>query len=72
MIAACPKCAARYRIDKEKLGEGGARLRCSRCESVFRVRPPTEATAGVQADPPKAAAPAEKEKQHEQICTLRG
>ncbi|MCP5057426.1 MAG: hypothetical protein GY937_11975 [bacterium] len=62
MIAACPKCAARYRIDKEKLGEGGARLRCSRCESVFRVRPPTEATAGVQADPPKAAAPAEKKK----------
>ena len=40
MIAACPKCSARYRIDREKLGDGGVRLRCSRCESVFRVRAP--------------------------------
>jgi predicted Zn finger-like uncharacterized protein len=40
MIAACPKCSARYRIEKGKLRPEGARLRCSRCEAVFRVRPP--------------------------------
>ena len=40
MIAACPSCGARYRIDTAKLRPEGARLRCSRCENVFRVRPP--------------------------------
>ena len=40
MIAACPKCSARYRIERGKLRPEGARLRCSRCEAVFRVRPP--------------------------------
>ena len=43
MIAACPKCSARYRIEKGKLGPEGARLKCSRCEAVFRVRPPATA-----------------------------
>jgi predicted Zn finger-like uncharacterized protein len=39
MIAGCPTCAARYRIDTAKLRPEGARLRCSRCETVFRVQP---------------------------------
>jgi predicted Zn finger-like uncharacterized protein len=57
MIAACPTCGARYRIDVSKLRPEGARLRCARCEAVFRVRPPVEpepsrATAG--ASPPPA------------------
>lgn len=60
MIAACPKCAARYRIDRAKLGEGGARLRCSRCESVFRVRAPAEKSAAAPAAPTQEQAPAEK------------
>jgi predicted Zn finger-like uncharacterized protein len=38
MIAACPKCAARYRIDDGRLPPQGARLRCARCEAVFKVR----------------------------------
>ncbi len=57
MIAACPKCAARYRIDREKLGEGGARLRCSRCQSVFRVRAPSPAVAAAPKVAPPAAEP---------------
>jgi len=40
MIAACPKCGARYRIERGKLRRDGTRLRCSRCEAVFRVSPP--------------------------------
>jgi predicted Zn finger-like uncharacterized protein len=40
MIAGCPKCGARYRIDAAKLGPDGARLRCTQCEAVFRVTPP--------------------------------
>jgi predicted Zn finger-like uncharacterized protein len=49
MIAACPKCSARYRIEREKVGADGVRLRCQRCEAVFRVRPPTQAPAPVVA-----------------------
>jgi predicted Zn finger-like uncharacterized protein len=40
MIAACPKCGARYRVERERLEAGGVRLRCARCQAVFRVRPP--------------------------------
>jgi predicted Zn finger-like uncharacterized protein len=40
MIAACPKCSARYRIDKERIRPEGVRLRCSRCDAIFRVRAP--------------------------------
>ncbi len=53
MIAACPSCGARYRIDRAKLRPEGARLRCSRCENVFRVRAPEAAPR-----PPQAPAPA--------------
>ena len=40
MIAGCPKCKARYRIDVDKLGPEGARLRCTQCQAVFRVKAP--------------------------------
>lgn len=40
MIAACPKCGARYRIDPAGLRADGVRLRCSKCEAVFRITPP--------------------------------
>jgi predicted Zn finger-like uncharacterized protein len=50
MIAACPTCGARYRIDVAKLPADGARLRCARCEAVFRVRPPADATGARAAD----------------------
>ncbi|MCU0669485.1 MAG: zinc-ribbon domain-containing protein [Myxococcota bacterium] len=40
MIAACPKCQTRYRVEPERIGPDGARLRCTQCSSVFRVRKP--------------------------------
>jgi len=68
MIAACPKCAARYRIAKEKITPEGVRMRCGRCEAVFRVRPPaapspasaasTQATAPAKVSPPSPVASA--------------
>ncbi len=42
MIARCPECQTRYRLAREKLGLKGARIRCSRCETVFRVKPPAD------------------------------
>ena len=53
MIAGCPKCGARYRIAAARLRAEGVRLRCSRCEAVFRVTPPAGAP-----EPPRAAVPA--------------
>jgi predicted Zn finger-like uncharacterized protein len=56
MIAACPRCAARYRIEKEKLRAEGVKLRCSRCQAVFRVRPPLEVAEPAAAPAVPAAA----------------
>ncbi len=57
MIAGCPKCAARYRIDTAKLRPEGARLRCSRCETVFRVQPDAEEAPAPIATRAPAVAP---------------
>jgi predicted Zn finger-like uncharacterized protein len=56
MIAACPKCAARYRIERERLHAGSVRLRCARCEAVFRVRPPEGPEVAPAPAPARAAA----------------
>ncbi len=40
MIAACPECAARYRVDEAKVGAKGARMRCAKCSTVFRIAAP--------------------------------
>ncbi len=62
MIAACPKCRVRYRIDAARLGPQGMRLRCSKCEAVFRVAPPAAQAAVAEESPPvampEASAPA--------------
>lgn len=59
MIAGCPKCGARYRIDAAKLGAEGARLRCTQCEAVFRVAPPAPAQAAAPVRAPVAERPSE-------------
>jgi len=58
MIAACPRCSARYRVEPERIGPEGARLRCARCEAVFRVRTPEARGAGEAGVP--APGPASK------------
>jgi predicted Zn finger-like uncharacterized protein len=45
LIARCPQCQTRYRIARDKIGPQGARIRCSGCQTIFRVQvPPEEAT----------------------------
>ncbi len=58
MIAACPKCQAKYRVDAERLSPEGARLRCAKCGAVFRVRAPEAARPATPVQP-AAAAPQE-------------
>ncbi|MDH3211702.1 MAG: zinc-ribbon domain-containing protein [Myxococcales bacterium] len=57
MIASCPKCGARYRIERSRLRPEGARVRCSRCEVVFRVCPPPQQPAGERSEAPTSAPP---------------
>ena len=56
MIVACPGCSARYQIEPDRLRPEGVRLRCSRCEAVFRVSPPP-APAETASSPPASAPP---------------
>lgn len=49
MVAGCPKCSARYRVDVDRVGPDGSKLRCTKCSAVFLVRVPK----------PSAAAPVE-------------
>ena len=62
MVAACPKCAAKYRVDQEQIGADGVRLRCAKCQAVFRVMPPRPAapTSPASVAPPPAAAPVDR------------
>jgi len=53
MIVACPGCSARYQIEPDRLRPEGVRLRCTRCEAVFRVTPPP---ASAETAVPAAAA----------------
>jgi len=37
MLVGCPQCKTRYRIDDEKVGAEGVKLRCTNCRTIFRV-----------------------------------
>lgn len=60
MIAACPQCQTRYRLAREKIGPQGARIRCSQCQTIFRVQAPPEGGPETPAEsrPSPVAAPA--------------
>lgn len=60
MIAACPKCRTRYKVDDAKIGASGIRLKCTRCETVFRVEMPALEAEPLEEESP-APAPAVKD-----------
>lgn len=45
MIVKCPSCAARFRLDREKLAGKRVTLRCARCRSPFKVELPHDVAA---------------------------
>jgi len=57
MIAACPKCTARYRVDESRIGPEGAKLRCAKCQALFRVLLPPSAIPSQTLAAPTPAAP---------------
>ena len=59
MIAACPKCGARYRVDESRIGPEGAKLRCAKCQALFRVlAPPSAEAPAAPAPTPQVSMPA--------------
>ena len=79
MIAACPECRTQYRVDPERLSEEGVRLRCTRCQTVFRVRAPQAAAetfappatpARTPAKPPAPAEPGESVSWNERLVLV--
>jgi predicted Zn finger-like uncharacterized protein len=56
MVAGCPKCNARYRVDADQIGPDGAKLRCTKCSAVFLVRA-AKAQAAPPPAPPRESAP---------------
>jgi predicted Zn finger-like uncharacterized protein len=61
MIVICTRCQAKFRVADDKVGPRGAKVRCSKCQTVFLVHPdlgsiPTDQPA-VATAPPAARAP---------------
>jgi predicted Zn finger-like uncharacterized protein len=53
MIVVCTTCHAKFRVSDEKIGPRGAKVRCSRCRTVFPVRSDGTATVeGAPSSPP--------------------
>ncbi|HLG18186.1 MAG TPA: zinc-ribbon domain-containing protein [Bdellovibrionota bacterium] len=38
MVVECDQCHSRFRMDPNKIGPGGARVRCAKCEHIFVVK----------------------------------
>lgn len=56
MIVTCGQCGASFKVDPAKVKEGGSRVRCSNCQSVFTIyRPQNIAPAEVTAIPAAGA-----------------
>lgn len=59
MIATCPACKSRYRLDASRLKGGHGRLKCARCGEIFGVEAPrNEPLAAPAPTPPQASPPA--------------
>jgi predicted Zn finger-like uncharacterized protein len=69
MIVVCPGCSAKFRVADEKVGPRGAKLRCSKCQTVFSALraveqpaplpppPPPDPFAAVEPAPPRVGPP---------------
>jgi len=57
MIVICTRCQAKFRVADERIGPRGARVRCSKCQTVFAVHRDLGSIPSEAASPP-APAPA--------------
>lgn len=45
MLIVCPACTSRYELDAAKLGPGGRKVRCAKCQTLWHVDPASEMPA---------------------------
>lgn len=61
MIIECPSCTARFAVPDQAIGASGRRVRCSKCQHMWQVRPEHSAKADTEAaDKAEAAPPAQQ------------
>lgn len=58
MIVVCTTCQARFKVADEKIGPRGAKVRCSKCQTVFVVHRELGVLPSEPAPPPPPPAPA--------------
>ena len=51
MRVSCPSCHTNYNIDDKRIPAGGAKLKCTKCQTTFPVKPGQAAAAGLPAAP---------------------
>jgi predicted Zn finger-like uncharacterized protein len=51
MIVTCASCMTKFSLDESKIPAKGAKVRCSKCQHVFFVTPPTEPTPELPPEP---------------------
>ena len=52
MIVTCASCMTKFSLDESKIPAKGAKVRCSKCQHVFFVTPPTEPPPESLPEPP--------------------
>jgi len=58
MFVLCPKCKTKYRVDETKIGPEGAKIKCAKCTTIFKVLKPVRAASPAQAPAKPAPGPA--------------
>jgi len=63
MIVTCASCMTKFSLDESKIPAKGAKVRCSKCQHVFFVTPPTEPPLESRPESPPEPPPEPKEEE---------
>ena len=50
MVIGCPNCKTRFRLNDDKIGDQGVKLRCTKCRTLFRVTRKNDDVSAVTPD----------------------
>ncbi|MBI5970530.1 MAG: zinc-ribbon domain-containing protein [Deltaproteobacteria bacterium] len=72
MVIQCDKCQTKFRLDDSKVTGAGIKVRCTKCQNVFIVRPPGYQDAPQEAAPPPPSGGQPPPPSNDQIETDKG
>lgn len=67
MVVSCTQCQTKFRVDDNKIGPRGVKVRCSKCQNTFVVRLDGAAPAPAAAPPQQALPPSPVEAHEESV-----